>query len=355
MPSSDEYSLAGHARHLNDAYGQRKDMGSAAPESRRPHFFLLRTFQGQNDLLVILNTKRCRYQCDFCQLPAKSSKVWIPGEDVVAQFAYVLDEMKHALSILDRVTLSNEGSILDPATLDPAALESIADAVNELRRVRTLVIETRVEFVDLDVVRDLEARLKRAKINVLTGFETADQRIRDRVLRKREPLDAFLSGLDVVSLAQLDLTAYVLFKPDPEMSDEEAYAEARRSIEFLHGECEKRGIGLTIRLNPMYLAAGSVWAKRAMRLAEYQPPRLTDCLKLAEEVAAQGIPVYVGLSSEGLSDPSGTYVARDDYKPELIKAAKVFNDGPGRAADQAGVHTGEGTADVAAFPAESAA
>ncbi len=321
-------TLRTEAQRLYAEFGQRKPMGTTAGTPRRPHFFLLRTFQGQTDLLVILNTKRCRYQCDHCQLPAKSSRVWIPAEDVIAQFRYVLTEVKHALSIVDRVTLSNDGSVLDAKTLDPEALTEIIDAVNEMRRVRTVVLETRLEFADVDRLATLGARLQRARINILTGFETVDPDLRDRVLRKRESLEAFSAGLDRLGILGLDLTAYVLFKPAPDMTDAAAYDEARRSIEFLRAECDRRGIGLTIRLNPMYLATGSVWARRAATLPEYMSPRLSDCLRLAEELAAEGVSIYLGLSAEGLSDPAGTYAAREDFSAELLKAAKVFNSRP---------------------------
>jgi radical SAM enzyme (TIGR01210 family) len=139
-------------RYLYNEFGQRKQMGKSELDTRRPHYFLLRTFRGENDLLIILNTKRCQYQCHFCQLPAKSSKFWIPGEDILAQFEYVLNEMKHSLSILDRLTLSNEGSILDTKTLPSETLLTITRCVQELRRVRTLVLETRLEFVNPNVM-----------------------------------------------------------------------------------------------------------------------------------------------------------------------------------------------------------
>jgi archaeosine synthase beta-subunit len=313
------------ARQLYADFGQRKPMGAAAGTPRRPHFFLLRTFQGQTDLLVILNTKRCRYQCDFCQLPAKSSRTWIAADDVIAQFGHVLGEVKHALSIVDRVTLSNEGSVLDAKTLDPDALNWILDAIDEMRRVRTVVLETRLEFAHVDRLAALDERLQRARINVLTGFETLDPELRDHVLRKRESLDMFRAGLDRLGILGIDLNAYVLFKPAPEMSDADAYEEARRSIGFLRAECDRRGIELTVRLNPMYLAEGSAWASRAAELPEYLPPRLSDCLRLAEEVAADGGSIYLGLSAEGLSDPAGTYAAREDFSAELLKAAKTFN------------------------------
>lgn len=318
-------TLPGEAQRLYAEFGQRKPMGHAAGTTRRPHFFLLRTFQGQTDLLVILNTKRCRYQCDFCQLPAKSSRVWIPGEDIVAQFSYVLEEVKHALSIVERVTLSNEGSVLDEKTLDPEALQQILEAVNQMRRVRTVVLETRLEFVDVGRLAALGNTLQRAHVNVLTGFETVSANLRDRVLRKRESLDVFCAGLDRLAALGLDLTTYVLFKPAPEMTDAAAYEEARKSIDFLREECGKRDIGLTVRLNPMYVAEGSAWARRAAELPDYVPPSLSDCLRLAEEVAAEGVSIYLGLSAEGLSDPAGTYAAREDFGPDLLKAAKVFN------------------------------
>jgi len=318
-------ALPDEVRRLYEEFGQRKPMGVTAATTKQPHFFLLRTFQGQTDLLVILNTKRCRYQCAFCQLPAKSSRVWIPGEDVVAQARYVFEKVKHALSIVDRVTLSNEGSVLDAKTLDPEALAQILEAVNEMRRVRTVVLETRLEFVDADRLAALGEGFQRARINVLTGFETVDPTLRDRVLGKRESLDVFRAGLDRLAAAGLDLTTYVLFKPAPEMTDAAAYVEARKSIDFLREECGRRGIGLTVRLNPMYVAEGSAWAQLAAEVPDYAPPRLSDCLRLAEEVSAEGVSIYLGLSAEGLSDPAGTYAAREDFEPNLLKAAKTFN------------------------------
>lgn len=301
-------------------------MGSAAINITEPHFFLLRTFLGQNDLLIIFNTKRCRYRCFFCELPAKSSKTWIETEAIAAQFEFAVNEVKHALSIIDRVTLSNEGSVFDSTTFPQELLLEIAEALNECRRVRSVVLETRLEFVEERRVRAIQERLSRASVNILTGFETLDQEIRDNVLHKNEPLKVFLKGLDRLGSVGADLTAYILYKPDPSMTDRAAYDEALRSVEFLANECAIRDIALSLRLNPMYVAKGSPWAKRVERMAEYLPPRLTDCMKLAEEITHTGLPVYIGLSTEGLGEEKDTYMAREDYDPQLIKAVKTFND-----------------------------
>lgn len=281
---------------------------------------------GENDLLIILNTKRCHYQCHFCQLPAKSSRKLIGGERINDQVDFVLSELKHSLSIIDRVTLSNEGSVLDSKTLPTEALLTLASVVNELRRVRTLVLETRLEFIDRNVISEIRNRCSRINIDILTGFETSNVEIRDNILGKREPLSLFLKGLDSIAELSATLTAYVLYKPSPYMTDEEAAYDATASIDYLVHECNQRQIPLAVRLNPMYLAEGSKWGVLAKSSKAYRPPRLTDIMRIAEKKAQQGVRIYIGLSTEGLDEPGGNYFAREDYTSKLIKYIKLFND-----------------------------
>lgn len=319
-------SVVERVRNLYTEFGQRKAMGVPPASEKRPHYFLVRTFLAENDLLIIFNTKRCAYQCYFCQLPTKSSKALIPQHSIVAQFEYVVEEVKHTLSILDRVTLSNEGSVLDVETFPTEALLSIVEGINELRRVRNLVLETRLEFVDASTLMEIRRRAPKANLVILTGFETHDPYIRDHLLFKRESLVEFEMGLNRVAESAAELTAYVLYKPSPYMSDEAAFEEADKSIAYLTDECARRNIQLSIRLNPMYAASGSKWARIAHASSTYQPPRLTDVMKLAEQKKASGVQIYIGLSTEGLDDGS-TYMAREDYSPSLIKQVKLFNDG----------------------------
>ena len=163
-------------------------------------------------------------------------------------------------------------------------------------------------------------------MGVLTGFETLSERLRDEVLRKREPLAAFMANLDRLATTDIPLSAYVLYKPDPAMTDGDAWQEAKRSIQFLQMQCSSRDIPLEIRLNPMYRSRGSRWDTVASEIPAYTPPRITDAMALAEEMTAAGVPVYIGLSTEGLADDDGTYRAREDYSPGLIRHIKLFND-----------------------------
>lgn len=313
-----------HVQSLYRQFGPPKPMGSSAGAPDRPHFFLHRKFLGEQDLAILFNTKRCRYQCRFCALPDKSSLSWIGADHVLQQFTYVVDEVKHSLGVLDRLTIANEGSVLDATTFPAEALTGIVEAARVLPSLRKVVIETRIEFAQIDRLVQLRAASGK-QIDVLTGFETLDTRIRDEILGKRETLSSFLSGLDRVAEAGAELTTYILYKPSPYMTDDDARTEAAASIDFVRAQCAQRAIPLIIRLNPMYVSRNTPWARLAESIPDYRPPRLTDVVELAEQKRRNGARIYLGLTSEGLSDVDGTYRGREDFSPPLLKRAIVAN------------------------------
>ena len=322
--ATDLYSFA---KDLYREFGPPKAMGQSAKSPSIPHFFLLRKFLDEQDLAILFNTKRCRYNCHFCALPAKSSLEFISGEHIAEQFLYVLQEVKHALGLVDRLTIANEGSVFDGSTFPFDTLLNIVHTATALPNIRRLVFETRLEFLRDEALESIR-QVGVGVLDILTGFESLDRRIRDEVLVKREPLDVFLTGLDVIARHRASLTTYVLFKPCPDMSDQEATSEARASIEFLRDQCNQRGIPLTIRLNPMYAARGTRWRAVAESTPSYSPPRLTDVLDLAREMQALGTRVYLGLTSEGLSEAPYTYRGRDDFATGLLKLGILNNTRP---------------------------
>jgi radical SAM enzyme (TIGR01210 family) len=319
-------NLAQITKQMYAAFGQRKPMGSSTePSLVEPYYFLLRPFLDKNDLLVILYTKRCVYHCAFCQLPSNKSKSLVSAENIEKQFEFVINEVKHSLSIIDRITLSNDGSILDSSTLPTSALYSIIASIKELKRVKTLVLETRLEFIDKEVIRKIQSySSQNLVIDILTGFETHDDEIRKIILSKGETVEKFLSRLNNVSELGLNLTCYVLYKPSPKMNDDDAYKEASRTIDFLIQECYSRNIQLTLRLNPMYIAKGSKLAD-SLDLLTYKPPKLTDIMRLAEEKKKTCERIYIGLSTEGLDVSGKNYTSREDYSDSLIRPILLFN------------------------------
>ena len=316
--------LARDVRDLQKMCGEQKRRQT--PVVDRPLYYLHRRFVDEQDLLVIFFSKECRYRCNICAVSSRGSRFEIDGDHLRCQFMQVMREMRNSLHVLESVTLSNEGSILDSETFDSTALDDVVQAVGSLRQVRRLSLETRIEFIDVDRLRELRALSGEARLDMLTGLETLDDRIRNEIIGKLGSLDEFRAGLDRVADADCSLTSYVLFKPDPAMTDEEAYAEAERSIRFLDNECGRRQIPLTIRLNPMYAATGTQWAERA-KACVYTPPDLGDVLRLAKEERNRGVRIYIGLSTEGLNESGMDYTGRKGYGPRLLISALQFNRG----------------------------
>lgn len=316
--------LSDKIHQLYRTYGPSKQMGNSTSDPQRPHFFLHRNFLGEQDLAIIFNTKRCQYQCNFCALPYKSSVNWVETESILAQFESVITEIKHSLGVLDRLTIANEGSVFDERTFSTEALFEIIKSVTRLPRLTKIVMETRLEFVDTKRLQELKT-MSGKKIDILTGFETLDEHIRENILGKREPLESFQLGLDRIAACESELTTYVLLKPSPHMSDAQAISEAERSIDYVAENCNQRNIPFTIRLNPMYVAEKTSWARLAKSLKDYKPPKLTDVIALADKKKSEGIKVYLGLTSEGLSDSQNTYRGREDFSTKLLKQAIIAN------------------------------
>ncbi|MDK2980883.1 MAG: archaeosine synthase beta-subunit [Chloroflexota bacterium] len=304
-------------------------MGLPSLDLELPHYFLFRKFHSENDLLIIFQTKRCQYNCSFCELSRKNRDFPISSNDILSQFLYVVNEMRHSLSMVDRITLSNEGSILDSTTFPYESLIAIINGINHLKRVRTIVLETRLEFISQGKIKEMKNKLHRASLNILTGFETKDSYIRNKILNKRETIPQFLGYLDLVKICDVPLTAYVIYKPSQFMSDEAAFIEAEKSIDFLDNECKKRDIHLSLRINPMYAARGSKWALIANRNPDYTPPRLSDIFRLAQQKVRFDLPIYIGLSTEGIDD-GHTYLSRDDFSYSLLKQVIQFNNTNGK-------------------------
>jgi archaeosine synthase beta-subunit len=75
----------------------------------------------------------------------------------------------------------------------------------------------------------------------------------------------------------------------------------------------------------MYVAKGTAWARRINTIENYQPPRLSDVISLAEKKRAESLPVYLGLTSEGLSDQRNTYRGSEDFTTTQLKQAIIMN------------------------------
>jgi hypothetical protein len=108
-------------------------------------------------------------------------------------------------------------------------------------------------------------------LDITTGFETQDERILNEVLGKRLSKAGFEKKVALLGRHGVGLTAYVMLKPDPKMTEHEGVHEAVMSAEYLHNLGKRTGTRIMVYVNPTYAAKGSVLA-REMRRLHYHPP-----------------------------------------------------------------------------------
>jgi archaeosine synthase beta-subunit len=289
-----------------------------------PLSVVVREVFGVRELVVVLYTRRCRYQCSFCTLPLTSAYVDVPFRDVKAQIARAIEFACAEETRLGQVSLGNEGSILDERTFPREQLEYVTRISAGLPGVESVVLETRSEFVMEPLLDDLLAWVSPARLTLKIGLESADEHVRNRILRKRMDLRQFESVVRLLGRKEIALATYVLVKADPTHSDAAGTADAIATCEYLKGLCREAGTPLTLRVNAMYRAANSAWALWAEREG-WVPPSIFDLASVMRTVLDDDVRVYAGLSEEGLATADGHFEARDDFERWALTALEQYN------------------------------
>mgnify|MGYP000991019025 CR=1 FL=1 len=237
----------------------------------------------------------------------------------------VLNKYAAALHVVERITLSNDGSILDERTFPPSLLDELVKGLQALPALRRISLETRPEFITMAWLDRLRESSVKAVLDFLVGLETVDDRLRQVVLGKSVARTSFENALDMLaSYPNVAVTSYILVKPAREMTDQDALDEACATIDYLHKQTLARGLPLSIRLNPMYVAPGTLWGADATERG-YVAPRLSDVLAAARHAEKLKVPSYIGLSSEGIPGEHATYRDREDFNKTLLKEAIAWN------------------------------
>jgi archaeosine synthase beta-subunit len=290
----------------------------------RPLSVVTRQVLGICELVVVLYTKRCRYQCTFCTLPSTSAYGDVSFASVRAQLDTALEFAVEQLPAVRQVSLGNEGSILDERTFSREQLEYVLRKCAALPAVEEIVLETRAEFASNSLLDDLVELVSPKRLTLKIGLESADTRIRERVLRKKMDLEEFEKVVYSLGRRGIGLASYVLVKADPAHSDADGREDAIATCRYLKELCRSSGTRLTLRINAMYRAAGSLWAIWAQQQG-WTPPSVFDLAEVMYAVADEDVPVFAGLAEEGLATPDGHFEARDDFESWALTALEEHN------------------------------
>lgn len=279
-------------------------------------------------LFVVFYTQACRWsRCLACNLPSLCSKFHVGYKDIRKQIDWLFSQPQvvSQRKKIRKVIVSNNGSVLDQETFSSNALMYFTLMANEhLPNMRVLSLETRPEYVEVAELEFLSRAIKEGdtptELELAVGFEIFDDHLRNDVLKKGLRKEIFEMLTSNMARPQFRLKVYMMQKPVPGMSDEEAVRDIEQAAAyfgsivmrqlFVSGT-EERRLKIDMHLNPTYVARGTALEQMFLR-GDYSPPHLRHVARAVLSAEHEPISVYVGLSDEGLAVPNGSFLRPED-------------------------------------------
>ncbi len=298
--------------------------------ARRPAEYWFQDSQEGRVLFLVLYGQACRWsKCLGCNLPSQMTRSHVPYDQLMDQIDYVFDEMLSSdeANGINKIILSNNGSVLDEQTFSTTALLYFVAKMNRhMPNVQALSLESRCEYVDeaeLEVLsRALAEGSRKAVLELAVGFEAFDDQIRNDVFHKGMTLEMFEKTVVMSARHDFHIKAYFMLKPVPDMSEQEALADIVSGMEYLDTMARKHGVQINMHLNPTYVASGTP-LEVAFREGRFSPPKLDTLRQAALASKHKKISLFLGLSDEGLAIEGGTFAGADDE--ELLERLEEFN------------------------------
>lgn len=282
-------------------------------------------------LFVVFYSQACRWsRCISCSLPSTCSSLHVHWKHLFNQVHWLMKQpdVKERADRVRKVIASNNGSILDEATFSSNVLMYLTLQINRyLPHVNRLSIESRPEYVDPCELEFLARALREwendAQLEIAVGVEVFDDRLRNEVLLKGLQLPVLERLIEQMNNYGHHLKCYLMQKPVPGMTGDEAIADIHKAIDYLACLATRFDkVPINIHLNPTYVARGTI-LEHAFARGEYAPPNLRDTIKAVLHAEGKPVSIFVGLDAEGLAVEGGSFRRAGDEA--LAEALETFN------------------------------
>ncbi len=306
-------------------YGFKEDHNPNLPAQ----FWFQESNEG-NILFIVFYTQACRWsKCLGCNLPSLMSSTHISYKNLMAQIDHIfsLPEVIEKGKGLDKLIISNNGSILDEETFSSTALMYLIAKVNLiLPNISMISFESRPEYVDIEELEFISRALKESdkptQLEISIGFEAFDEHIRNDIFDKGLSLEKVDRLAKLLAPYKFHLKCYFMQKPVPGISDEAALQDIKDGIDYLDSLSKKYSTVINMHLNPTYAATGTKLEEEFLK-GNYAPPKLIDVAKAVYYSKDKDISIFLGLSDEGLACPGGSYIKPENM--EMIALLEKFN------------------------------
>jgi hypothetical protein len=262
------------------------------------------------ELIFALYTRPCRYgRCTFCGLPAMSSGgELVSHKDIEKQIDFILaGYTAEQLNTVNKVSIYTASSSLDQECLPTRSLMYLALKISDFPELKLVSLETRPEYAEDWELKSLKNVLgPQIDLEVGIGYETHNPELRNKILQKGLSRQELLNLLQLLSINNCLLKAYLMIKPHFSLSEEEGIIEAFNGLKELAELQEKYKVKTTVHLNPTYIAENCSLTADMIKFG-YQPPEISSILEVVAKAKELKLQVYIGLDDEGIAVEGGTF------------------------------------------------
>ncbi len=255
------------------------------------------------EFTIILRSKGCNWAlgesggCSMCGYVQDSSSKYVQPEQLINQFDYAfqrrLEEIRNDNNNYI-IKIFNSGSFFDDNEIMPNIRTHIYKKINEVKNIKEIVVESRLEYINRDILSDMNTHMNDKYIEIGIGLETTNDYIRNNYINKGFLFEQFKEALKLCKEYDIGVKAYLLFKP-PFLSEQAAIDDCSMSIQTLL----PLGVN-SISINPVNIQKGSLienlWYQK-----RYRPPWFYSLFKCLKKVLKQDFK-----KTRILCDPSGS-------------------------------------------------
>ncbi len=276
-----------------------------------------------NSLTIGLATKGCEYArtkggCSMCGF-MKYADESISDRQIIDQFEQTLQISD--LADIQAIEIYNGGSFLNDNEISLRVRRNLLEKISELREVERVFIESRAEYISLERLEQCRQWMGGKTMEVGIGLESADDHVRNVLIRKNLPEKGFVRAVVEMSRAECDLFVYLLLKP-PGLSERQAIEDVVSSALYVFDLARKHGVNARVGLEPVFVCADTA-LEDMFDKNEYELMNLWNVVEVMRRIHSKG-DVYVGLDDEGLSKGRIPYSCDKCYET-LVSEITMFN------------------------------
>ncbi|MFX0080491.1 MAG: archaeosine biosynthesis radical SAM protein RaSEA [Candidatus Hodarchaeota archaeon] len=275
------------------------------------------------EFTIILGTKGCSWSlgesggCSMCGYIQDTIIEDINQNQIITQFDYAFNK-KIGEIINDNknyiIKIFNSGSFFDDNEISDKVRSHIYEKVADIDNLKEFVIESRIEYINSEKLKNLKESLKEKQIEIAIGLETVNDYIRNHYINKGMLFNDFKNILKKCKENNIGVKTYLLLKP-PFLNEQGAIDDCINSITNLI----KIKVN-TISINPVNIQKGTL-AEYLYLQNRYRPPWYYSLFKVLKKSIDREDLNRIRI----LSDPSGAGTKRGIHnclKSECETSAK---------------------------------